>query len=402
MAEKIRQTDDDWTFRARVGSTPQVANSHYQQLFDNNPYRSKDLTYNKSPWQNFLTALGFRTKADAWEESVQENALQWDAGVYQQMFQDQYNSETAKAQRMREAGENPDLLGTGNVSDASTPFQDPEGINPGESEEGLPGQIASTVIGAFNSAVGIAMQFAQLSNINQDIEGKGISNAEHMMNIISQRVLGMTPSGGFKTDDDFKQWKKDVEYSLREPYGRAFFKGSALRRWNRSIDDFIGGLPQTKEQYKEWRERLGDAKEYLLGREDHWSEATEVFKIVNEELIDLRKAITENKAVAEKTKSEVDIQTASNELQYQEDLMPGERARAENETNRRRAEGETFEGILNTHLNKLGQRLDNLSKQGGLKGLIGEVILLLMTMKFNMHFDSKGNPSFGIAPPQAN
>lgn len=400
MAVQNTKNVDDWTFRANIGSTPQVANPKYQELFDNNPYRN--LQYNKSPWQEFISALGFRTKADAWDEQVQENVAQYDAGIYQQMFQDEYNSETAKAQRMREAGENPDLLGTGNVSDASSPYQDPEGLTPSPDEEGVLGQVGSGLVSMFNTAVGIATQFAQLSNLNQDIEGKGISNAEHMMQIISQRVLGMTPSEGFKTDDDFKQWKKDVEYSLREPYGRAFFKGSSLRRWNRSIDDFIGGLPQTKEQYAEWRQRLGDAKDYLIGREDHWSDAVDVFKILNEELISLRKELTENEAVLKNTRTDVDIEKASNELQYEQDLLPGEKARAENESNRRRAEGETFEGILNSHLNSLGQRLDNLSKEGGLKGLIGEVILLLMTMKMNFHVDSNGQPSFGLTPPQAN
>lgn len=393
--------NNDWLLHADeiAGKAPQVSKSMYQRLFDNNPYRSPDLTYNKSEWQDLLSALGFRTKADAWAESVQENALQWDAGIYQQMYADQFNSESAKAQRMRDAGENPDLLGTGNVSEASAPFQDPEGINLGEGEEGVISQIASTVASAFNSAVGIATQFANLQNMSQDIEGKGISNARSMMDIISQRVLGMTPSEGFKSDDDFKQWKKDVTYSLREPYGRAFFRGSSLRRWNRSIDDFIGGLPQTKEQYAEWRQRLGDAKEYLLGREDHWSEATEVFKIVNEELIDLRKAITENKAVKESTELDRDIEKATNELQYEQELQPGMKASAENARNKRVTEGEDFEGILNTHLNKLGKRLDNLSKQGGIKGLIGEVILLLMTMKFNMKVDKSGNLSYGFTPP---
>ena len=399
--KNLQGDHDSWVINARVGETPQVSNPLYQQLLDSNPYRSKDLTYNRSPWQQFLSWIGFRTKADAWEESVQENALQYDAGIYQQMAQDQYNSETAKAQRMREAGENPDLLGTGNVSEMSSPFQDPEGIKLGDSEEGVIGQIGSSIMGAFNTALGMASQFMQLQGMKEDVQGKGIANASSMMKLIGERVLGMTPAEGFQDDQSFKNWKHDVEMTLRTNYGRSFFKGSALRRWNRSLDDFVGGLPQSRDQFKAWQERLGSAKDYYYGREDHWSEAIDVFKIVNEELFGLRKAITENKAVAEHTKSEVDVQTATNELQYQEDLLPGERARAENETNRRRAEGETFEGILNTHLNKLGQRLDNLSKQGGLKGLIGEVILLLMTMKFNTHVDKNGNMSFGIAPPQA-
>ena len=104
---------NDWLLHANeiAGKTPQVSKSSYQKLFDNNPYRSSDLTYNKSEWQDFLSALGFRTKADAWAESVQENALQWDAGIFQQMFQDEFNDESSKAQRMRDAGENPDLRG---------------------------------------------------------------------------------------------------------------------------------------------------------------------------------------------------------------------------------------------------------------------------------------------------
>lgn len=384
---------------ADLGPVPQVGGI-YQQLVNNNPYRN--LHYNKSSWQNFLSKLGFRTDADRWEEQVQENAAQWDAGVYQQMYQDEYNSELAKAERMRAAGENPDLLGTNSVSDAASPFQDPAGLDAGTSEEGVLGQIGSTVLSAFNSAVGIAHQFMQLDAMSSDIEGKNISNASNMMNVIQQRVLGLTPAEGFTTDKEFKDWRTKTEAALRTNYGRSFFKGSALRRWNRSIDDFVGTLPTSKEQYKEWRERLGDAKSYLLGREDHWSELVDVFKEVNGEMIALQKEITENEKVLQNTDVNARIETASNELQYQEDLEPGQRARAENETNRRRAEGETFEGILNKHLSKLGERLDNLSKQGGLKGLIGEVILLLLTMKGTFKVDKNGKTSFGLTPPSAN
>lgn len=387
------------TYGTGLGAAPSGYGELYDELFANNPYRN--LHYNKTPMQRLWSWLGFRTDYDRFLEEAEMNAAQTDFGIFQQMYQDEYNSETAKAARMRAAGENPDLLGTGNVSEASSPVEDPQGMSPGISQEGVPGQIASAVIGAFNTAVGIATQFMQLDGLRADVEGKNISNAEQMMNVIKQRVLGMTPAEGFKTDQDFSDWKRRTEAVLRTNYGRAFFKGSALRQWNRSIDDFVGGLPTSKEQYSDWKQRLGDAKDYLRGREDHWSELIDVFKVVNSELIDMQKEITENSKVKEKTQLDVDIETATNELQYQEDLLPGERARAENERNRRSAEGETFEGILNKHLSKLGQRLDDLSKQGGLKGLIGEVILLIMTMRGGFSVDKKGNVSGSIQGPQA-
>lgn len=385
------------TIGTGLGSAPS-GYGIYDDLFENNPYRN--LHYNKTGVQKLLSFLGFRTDADRFAEEMEMNALQTDFGIYQQMYADQYNSELAKAQRMRAAGENPDLLGTGNVSDASSPMDDPQGMSPGIGQEGVVGQLASTVIGAFNSAVGIATQFIQLEGLRADVEGKNISNAENMMNVIKQRVLGLTPAEGFKSDQEFNEWKRRTEATLRTNYGRAFFKGSGLRQWNRSIDDFIGGLPTSREQFADWKQRLGDAKDYLLGREDHWSELIDVFKVINSELIELQNEITENVKVKEKSEIDVDIEKATNELQYQEDLLPGERARAENERNRRSAEGETFEGILNKHLSKLGQRLDDLSKQGGLKGLIGEVILLIMTMRGGFHVDKNGNISGSLEGPR--
>lgn len=380
-----------------LGEAPSGYGSLYDDLFKNNPYRN--LNYNKSAWQDFLSWMGFRTDADRFQEEAQMNALQWDAGIYQQMYQDKYNSEQAKAERMREAGENPDLLGTGNVSEASSPVEDPQGMTPGTSEEAVIPQIASGFMSAFNTAVGIATQVIQLDGLRSDIEGKNIGNAEQMMKVIEQRVLGMTPAEGFKNDREFNDWKRSTEAKLRTNYGRAFFKGSSLRRWNRSIDDFIAGLPTSRDQYEAWKGRLSNAKDYLRGRKSLWDESIEVFDVLNEGVVELQKELEENGFVLAKTKQDADIETATNELQYQEDLLPGERARAENEENKRKAEGQTFEGILNKHLNKMGQRLDNLSKQGGIKGLIGEVILLLMTMRGNMHVDKSGSMSFGLQPP---
>lgn len=372
--------NNDWSIKANLGETPRASNPMYQKLFDNNPYRN--LRYNKSAWQDFVSALGFRTDADRWDEEVQENAAQWDAGVYQQMFQDQYNSETAKAERMREAGENPDLLGTGNVSDAASPFQDPAGLSSGTDETSVPGRIAAGIMSAFNSAIGMCSQFLQLQGLQNEVTGKGISNAEGMMNLINQRVLGLTPAEGFKDDSSFKQWKLDVITSLRNAYGGAFFKNRrANRQWQRSIDDFIGGLPQSRDQYDAWKARLGSARDYLIGREDHWSESIELFKELNHNLIDMNNAVRENKASAELTQSEADIEKAGYELEYQQGRDAGLAAEAENAENRRRKEGDTFEGILNKHLAKIANTLDSFSAKGGFVGFVAEVVLYIMASR---------------------
>lgn len=365
-----------------LGPAPSGYGTLYDSLFENNPYRN--LNYNKSSWQQLLSWLGFRTDADRFQEEAQMNALQWDAGIYQQMYQDQFNSEVAKTQRMREAGENPDLLGTGNVESASSPVEDPQGMTPGLGEEGVIEGLVSGVMSAFDMSIGIATQLMQLDGLRSEIEGRNISNASSMMDVIQQRVLGMTPAEGFKTDKDFNDWKKKVEMTLRTNYGRAFFKGSGLRRWNRSIDDFIGMLPTSKDQFEGWKGRLSSAKDYLRGRESLWDESLEVFKAINEGITSLQQDIEANSYVKTYTQQQADIESATNELQYQQDIQPGLRARAQNEEWRRKAEDEDIEATLSKHYRKLTDKLDEFSEEGGFKGILSEILLILLSNRIKM------------------
>lgn len=375
----------------------------YDELFANNPYRN--LQYNKSAWQELGSWLGFRTDADRFQEEAQANAAEWDANVFAKMYDERYNSEASKAQRMREAGENPDLLGTQGVSEASGMPMDPQGMT-----AGMPDDIqgfATGLIGCFNTAIGMAGQFMQLQQMKSGIEGQNISNAENMMNIIKQRVIGMTPAEGFKTTEDFDNWKKKVEATLRTNYGRAFFKGTSLRRWNRTIDDFVGGLPQSNEQFKEWNERLQSAKDYRYGLKNHWDEAIEVFDVLNNGLYALNNEITENTKTKEATELDRDIEKATNELQYETDLEPGKKALAENLENearqssaRRKINQEDYEGILTKHMKQIGEELDKIAKQGGLEGFLAEIILFFMNTRLSVGAGKNGfNVSGGIEMP---
>ena len=317
------------------------------------------------------------------------------------MYDEQYNSETSKAQRMRDAGENPDLLGTQGVSEASGMPMDPQGMTAGMPDNFT--EFASGIMGCFNTGIGIAGQLMQFSQMKSGIEGQNIENAENMMKIIDQRVLGMTPNKEFETDKEFQAWKEGVEGSLRFQYGNAFFKGTSRRRWNRSIDNYVGNLPQTKEQFKQWKERLENAKEYRYGLEDHWDEARDVFKLINDELIAIRRENTENKAIEEKTGLEAKIAHNENEEQYELALNPGERAEAENSKWRRQTNQEDFEGVLTKHLNNLGKKLDELSKEGGLKGILAEIILFFLNTRMQLGINDNGiNISGGLAIPPLN
>lgn len=359
-----------------VGQAPQNM-GQYQSMFDANPYRN--LRYNKTGWQSFLSDLGFRTSADKFAEDAALNAAEFDASIYSLMFQNEYNDEFSKVERMRAAGENPDLLGTGQVSDAAQPTVDPNGMASEVGEENaIFGQVSSTILSCLGNSFQLAEQFMKLSEMKNGIERGSIENAGEMMNIIEQRVLGLTPSEGFKTDEEFNNWKRRVESTLRTNYGRSFFRGSSLRRWNRTIDDFIGGLPQSRKQYEQWSERLGKAKDFWLNRHDHWDDSISVLKTIYEGLGNIRHATVENEYSAKLINSEADVEQAGNRLETEQMIEPGLEPGARNEENRARISNAKIRASINDAIGRMVNELEKEISNGGWSGFLAQIFLMLM------------------------
>lgn len=121
-------------------------NPMYEAYYAANPYVNQ--VYNKT-WIDKAFGGLFRTGYDKWLNEMQLNSAQYNAGVVDLQQQNEYNSEVAKAQRMRVAGENPDLLGTGDVSDSP-------GMSPDIQDAQIPDAEGSQVL-SIVSEVGISM-----------------------------------------------------------------------------------------------------------------------------------------------------------------------------------------------------------------------------------------------------
>ena len=149
----------------------------YQDLLDANPYRN--LTYNQSGWQKFLGSLGFRTKYDDFIEQAQINANEYDASVASLMQQNEFNSPSAEAQRMRDAGLNPDLQGIGDVAESASPAEDPNGMNLSATDEGsnlkLVASVGSTLMDIIPGIMSFATNLSQLKGVRLENDAKELA-----------------------------------------------------------------------------------------------------------------------------------------------------------------------------------------------------------------------------------
>ena len=140
--------------KSRTGSTglsyQSSDNPMYDAYYKANPYVNQ--TYQKSVWDTIFDGI-FRTGYDKWLDEMRVNSAQYDASVVDLEQQNLYNSETAKSDRMRQAGENPDLLGTGDVSDSATPAQDPQDVQ-------IPDALDMSQVASFAGMIGQCFQGA--------------------------------------------------------------------------------------------------------------------------------------------------------------------------------------------------------------------------------------------------
>lgn len=226
-----------------IGDAPSGYGSEYDQLFANNPYRNMD--YHYSGWQKFLSALGFRTGYDAWKENSQVQAKEYDASVFSQMFQNQYNSEVAKTLRMRAAGQNPDLLGTGDVANAAAPADDPNGMPDQTGEAEQIGQLvtgfASSVISAFGTATQIYKNIAEVKQISEAINGIAVANADKTLDVIDKIIVGSVPMSALESGKGVDSYVQTIDLSK---YG---FTGKGLEAAQSAFADRFDSIKNNAE-----------------------------------------------------------------------------------------------------------------------------------------------------------
>lgn len=133
-------------------------NSQYQKLFDANPWNQ--YVYNDGLWDRIGDWFGFRTNQDQYREDMESASRQYESQLLSLQREEEYNSESAQAQRQRQAGINPDLNGV-SPSQASE-FNEPQNppVSPGPNTEymnfiGSLGSLITTTVGLVGDIQGM-------------------------------------------------------------------------------------------------------------------------------------------------------------------------------------------------------------------------------------------------------
>lgn len=165
----------------------------YGDYVDANPWRNFE--YNESGWQKLLSALGFRTNYDTARENARFQSLEYLSNVNDLAQQNLYNSEDAKVQRMRSAGENPDLLGTGDVANSAGLPEETNNTLPNVADDpiGALSSIGSGLMNAFTGAVGIIQSLAGIKNTRLVNQGLEIGNANDLVTGAKSAVSAVMP-----------------------------------------------------------------------------------------------------------------------------------------------------------------------------------------------------------------
>ena len=273
------------------------------------------LQYNESASQKLLSSLGFRTGADTFWENARMQYGEYLSGLMAEAKQNEYNTPSEQASRMRQAGQNPDLLGTGDVANAVAPAEDTNNTLP-ENISGTVEEMASFLAGIggfFSQALSMAGSFQQLSSgrlaLKQQriaLEDQGISFADHFL-------ISHTP-------EEFPEWNPEAEYvdsdgnvgrvgdyfsdaasymrskitdawkEHKSRYG-GYVKDRDWQQIDKYISHMVNSLPTTSEQYAAWRKQAEDKLAYGQARDSEFY-ATE-FNELRKANMEYRKSLDE-------------------------------------------------------------------------------------------------------------
>lgn len=275
----------------------------YDRLYKANPY--VNMTYHRSGWQSLLSKIGFRTDYDRWLEEAQANANEYDAQVASIEQQNQYNSPQAEAQRMKQAGMNPDLVGLENVAESASPNVDPQGMSPGAGESGEFGEVTQKlwnfgtgILSLYQVGVGLAKDMMTFSQMKNAVDEQDISIAKQFMSFANDIVLQNSPDRPFDDDSQYHGHLRFIAEKFAEVPKALRFNRRQRKIWyNITGNDFFGS-ENFKKLTENWKQSasnldtLSKTPQFLKAtREDDGFNEWKTFSIVSDNLGELAQTV---------------------------------------------------------------------------------------------------------------
>lgn len=233
-----------------LGSPPSGYGADYDALFAANPYRN--LTYKQSFWQRLVSALGFRTDFDRWKEDAQVNSAEYDAGIMSLIQQNDFNDPASQASRMREAGLNPDLLGLGDVQEAASPAEDPNGMSQNTPDDMA--QFGDSFMGVLGKTIALYKDFKGLSQLDNMIEAGDLENVKLFYSSIDSFIENRFHESDFINRSSYLKAISRVKGDLENELSLDDYEHSSAYR---------NGI--SKKDWKRWTEGAGERLDSLMG-----------------------------------------------------------------------------------------------------------------------------------------
>lgn len=245
-----------------IFQTTPSSGTDYNALKQNNPYAQ---SLRKKTWlDGLVSSLGLQSGYDKYELERKQNELNYEASINQLIQQNAYNSPTEQAERMREAGMNPDL-----VDGVSDNTQSSEAVPPlalsdmsdviSKANEPIQ-KFGSTIMQALQLAFGMAESINGIEGMKLSNDGKDISNLLALFNGADNMESKFTQPLMFDSDGR-PIWSKEIfPFNLENPFRNQRYNAQ-WNHWRRRIQE---GLPYRNKRYsdivatgKSWIPALG-------------------------------------------------------------------------------------------------------------------------------------------------
>lgn len=358
----------------------------YADLVNANPW--KELDYKQSGWQKFLGALGFRTGYDVAKENQQFQYNEYLSNIQSMAFQNQYDTPEAQAERMRQAGMNPDLQGTGDVAGSAGLPEDTNNTLPNNTDMETLQQGANFIMSGLSMAIGFGKDIGALKQISIANEAGQLGNTETIMSMAINAVLNHSPKEMTIDHTPKMEEGDDLTPSIKRdnPEWIADYKSGLskkqYRQFSKLVSDFWNDSARTDvERYKDWRSRMEERqKAFVQYGNPNYSDEDDVLLAVSDVFSKYVGRIEKKRARNTEQGLDLESQEMSKESEYQSAIDPTLRAEAENATNANTKQSQEMEEDLNSMMAEIMSMLHDKADKGSKFASIALICFSLMKM----------------------